>query len=285
MKAIILAGGRGSRMYPATIAISKHLFLIYDKPMIYYSFSIALMAGINKILIIAGNEHIEAFRNLFGDGSSLGIHIEYRIQDEPRGIAEAFIIGEKFIGNDSVCLILGDNFFYGDSFVSHLIRLSQLKEGAGIFAYHEKKPEEFGVVEFDKTGRVLSIKEKSKDSNSNYVVPGVYFYDNQVVEIAKSIKPSKRGELEITAVNNVYLEKRKLKVEVLPPDVKWLDTGSYETLLEASNFVKLVQTKTGKMISCLEEISYKNRFIGKSEVAMAAEKYKGTQYSEYLLSI
>lgn len=285
MKAIILAGGKGSRMYPATVAISKHLFLIYDKPMIYYSFSIALMAGINEILIIAGNEHIEAFRNLFGDGSNLGIHIEYRIQDEPRGIAEAFIIGEKFIGNDSVCLILGDNFFYGDSFVYHLKALSQLKEGAGIFAYQEKNPEEFGVVEFDETGRVLSIKEKSKDSNSNYVVPGVYFYDNHVIEVAKSIKPSKRGELEITTVNNVYLEKGKLKVEVLPPDVKWLDTGSYETLLEASNFVKSVQAETGNMISCLEEISYKNRFIGKSEVAMAAEKYKGTQYSEYLLSI
>jgi len=285
MKGIILAGGKGTRLYPMTQAISKQLLPIYDKPMIYYPLSILMMAGIREILIISTPEDTPIYEKLLGNGSNLGIQIEYKVQENPRGLADAFILGEKFIGTESVCLILGDNIFYGQDFVRQLKDASNLKEGAIVFGYPVKDPRSFGVVEFDENRRVVSIEEKPQKPKSNYAVPGLYFYDNSVVEIAKKVEPSARGEIEITAVNNTYLEKGNLNVILLGRGMAWLDTGTPDGMLKAAEYVEAVQSRQGFYIACLEEIAWRNKFISDAQFKEVGESLKMTDYGQYILSL
>lgn len=284
MKGIILAGGSGTRLYPITKAVSKQILPLYDKPMIYYPMSVLMLSEIKEVLVISTPRDITLFKELFGDGSWLGMKIEYAVQDKPRGLADAFIVGEKFIGNDSVALVLGDNIFYGQSFTSTLksaVKKVNTDGGAVIFGYFVKDPTAYGVVEFDKNGTALGIEEKPAKPKSNYAVPGLYFYDNSVINIAKNVKPSARGEIEITAVNNAYLDEKKLKVELMGRGMAWLDTGTYDGLLEASNFIATIQKRQGMYVSCLEEIAYRNGWINKEQLQELAAGYK-TSYGEYL---
>lgn len=285
MKGIILAGGSGSRLYPITKGISKQLLPIYDKPMIYYPLSVLMLSKIKEVLIISNPEYISFYKNLLGDGTNLGMRFEYTIQESPRGLADAFIVGEDFIGNDSVCLILGDNIFYGQGFVPKLLNASQTEKGATIFGYYVPDPREFGVVEFDNEYNVMSIEEKPDKPKSHYAVPGLYYYDNSVINRAKNLKPSKRGELEITDLNREYLNEGKLKVELLGRGFAWLDTGTYEGLANASNFVRTMQERTGLYISCLEEIAYRNKWITREELITLGREYEKTEYGKYILSI
>ncbi|WP_059003186.1 glucose-1-phosphate thymidylyltransferase RfbA [Bittarella massiliensis (ex Durand et al. 2017)] len=285
MKGIILAGGAGTRLYPSTIATSKQILTVYDKPMIYYPMSTLMLAGIREVLIISTPRDIGNFQELFGDGSQLGMDISYAIQSEPRGLADAFIVGADFIGKDNVCLVLGDNIFYGYSFTERLRAAVNRSEGATIFGYHVSNPTEFGVVEFDDEGNVLSIEEKPQQPKSNYAVPGLYFYDNQVVNIARSVEPSARGEIEITAVNNAYLAAGKLKVELFGRGMAWLDTGTHRAMLDAANFVEAVQTRQGLYIACLEEIAYRNGFIGKEQLLEQANRLSKSEYGQYLYQV
>lgn len=282
MKGIILAGGSGTRLFPMTKVISKQLVPIYDKPMVYYPLSVLMLAGIKEVMIISNPEYIDMYRNLLEDGSKLGMSFTYVVQDKPRGLADAFIVGEEFIGNDSVCLILGDNVFYSQGFSGILKKAATIEEGGLIFGYRVNNPQEFGVIDFDDEMNALSIEEKPEKPKSHYAVPGLYFYDNSVVEIAKNVKPSKRGEIEITSVNNAYLEQKKLKVEILGRGFAWLDTGTPDGLLEASNFVRTLQHRQGLQVACLEEIAYKNKWISKEELIKLAEEQEKTDYGKYL---
>lgn len=284
MKGIILAGGSGTRLYPITKAVSKQILPLYDKPMIYYPLSVLMLAGIREVLIISTPRDIKLFEELFGDGAWLGMHFEYAVQDKPRGLADAFIVGKDFIGNDDVALVLGDNIFYGQSFTATLKSAAEKiknDRGAVIFGYYVKDPTAYGVVEFDKNGNVLGIEEKPSQPKSNYAVPGLYFYDNSVVQIAQNVKPSARGEIEITTVNNTYLENNALKVELLGRGMAWLDTGTYDGLLEASNFIATIEKRQGMYVSCIEEIAYYNGWISKDDLLKLASIYK-TEYGEYL---
>ena len=285
MKGIILAGGSGTRLYPVTKAMSKQMVPIYDKPMIYYPMSVLMLAGIREILIISTPRDIVNFKELFKDGSEFGLKIEYAIQEQPNGLAEAFIIGEEFIGDDNVAMILGDNIFYGQSFTSHLKEASELKSGAMVFGYYVQDPRAFGVVGFDENGKVTSLEEKPEKPKSKYAVPGLYFYDNSVVEKAKALKPSPRGELEITDLNKVYMEEGTLKVNLLGRGMAWLDTGTHVSMLKASNFVEAVQTTQGTFIACLEEIAYRQGWISKEKVRELAKPLMKTEYGKYLIDI
>lgn len=285
MKGIILAGGAGTRLYPSTLAVSKQILTVYDKPMIYYPMSTLMLAKIKDVLIISTPRDLPCYKELFGNGSQLGMHIEYAVQDKPRGLADAFIIGEKFIGDDSVCLVLGDNIFYGYGFSERLARASARKSGATIFGYHVSNPTAFGVVEYDKDWNVLSIEEKPEHPKSNYAVPGLYFYDNDVIEIAKNVKPSARGEIEITSINNEYLRRGTLKVELFGRGMAWLDTGTHRAMLDAANFIEAVQTRQGLYVACLEEIAYNNGFINKEQLLSQADKLKTTEYGQYLYKL
>lgn len=285
MKGIVLAGGKGTRLYPMTKAVSKQLLPIYDKPLIYYPLSILLLAGLRDILIISTPEDTPVYEKLLGDGSRLGVCLSYQVQQAPRGLAEAFIIGESFIGTDSVCLILGDNMFYGQNMSRILWNARDRKSGATIFGYPEKDPRTFGVVEFDKDRNVLSLEEKPSIPKSNYAVPGLYFYDNQVVDIAKRIRPSSRGELEITSVNNEYLRMGQLHVELMGRGMAWLDTGTPQGMLKAAEYVEAVQSRQGFYISCLEEIAWRRGFISRAQLQTLGEELKMTEYGQYLLSI
>lgn len=284
MKGIILAGGSGTRLYPITKSVSKQSLPIYDKPMIYYPMSVLMLAGIKDILIVSTPRDIRMFKELFEDGSHLGLNIEYAVQEQPNGLAEAFIIGEEFIGDDKVALVLGDNIFYGYGF-SERLKNAVERDEATIFGYHVVEPQAFGVVEFDKDLNVLSIEEKPENPKSNYAVPGLYFYDNDVIEIAKNLKPSARGELEITSVNNEYLRRGKLKVELFGRGMAWLDTGTHKGLLEASNFVEAVQTRQGLYVACLEEIAYRKGYINKSQLLELAKPLMKTDYGKYLVKV
>lgn len=287
MKGIILAGGKGTRLYPNTIAVSKQLLPIYDKPLIYYPLSVLLLAGIRDILIISTPEDTPNYERLLGDGSRLGVHIEYKVQDTPRGLADAFILGADFIGDDSVCLVLGDNVFYGKDFTKILKTAMKEAEtnGAAIFGFPVKNPKAFGVVEFDKKHNVISIEEKPEKPKSNYAVPGLYFYDNEVVQIAKNVKPSARGEIEITSINNHYLEAGKLKVTLMGRGISWLDTGTPKGMQKAGNFVKTVQEMQGFYISCIEEIAWRRGFINDDQLKKLGEELSMTDYGQYILSL
>ncbi len=284
MKGIILAGGSGTRLYPITKSVSKQILPLYDKPMIYYPLSVLMLAGIREVLIISTPRDIHCFEELFGDGEWLGMHFEYSVQDKPRGLADAFIVGKDFIGSDDVALVLGDNIFYGQSFTATLKKAAEkirTQKGAVIFGYYVADPTAYGVVEFDKNGKVLGVEEKPAKPKSNYAVPGLYFYDNSVVEIAANVKPSTRGEIEITAVNSEYLARQQLKVELLGRGMAWLDTGTYDGLLEASNFIATIEKRQGLYVSCIEEIAYANGWLSKEKLLELAKGYK-TDYGRYL---
>lgn len=285
MKGIILAGGTGSRLYPITRSISKQILPIYDKPMIYYPLSVLMLADIREVLIISTGRDIDSFRELLGDGSDIGMRLEYAVQEKPRGLAEAFIIGEEFIGSDKVCLILGDNIFYGGGISLAVKEAAKLEKGAVIFGYPVPNPKAFGVVEFDENNNVVSIEEKPEHPKSRYAVPGLYFYDNDVVEIAKTVQPSVRGEIEITSINNEYLRRGELKVQPFGRGLAWLDTGTHENLLAAANFVQIVQKRQGVYIACIEEIAYRMGYITKEQLIKLAQPMLKTEYGEYLVKV
>ena len=285
MRGIILAGGSGTRLYPITKAISKQINPIYDKPMIYYPLSILMLAGIREILVISTPRDLPLFKELLGNGEDFGVRLEYAVQEKPNGLAEAFIIGEEFINGDSCALVLGDNIFYGHGLTGILKEAEARKEGATIFGYYVSNPKDFGVVEFDKDGKVISLEEKPQNPKSNYAVPGLYFYDNTVVEKAKKVKPSKRGELEITSINEMYLQEEKLHVVNFGRGMAWLDTGTHDALLEAANFVKTIQSRQGVMVACLEEIAYRNGWISKEKVLELAKPLMKSKYGEYLINL
>ncbi len=285
MKGIILAGGHGTRLYPMTLPVSKQLLPVYDKPMVYYPLSTLMLAGIREILIISTPEELPRFKKLFESGEQLGLKVEYKEQTEPRGIADAFIVGKDFIGSDSVCLILGDNIFYGHDLISMLEKSSRVEKGAVVFGYYVKNPERYGVVEFDKNKKVISIEEKPDNPKSNFAVVGLYFYDNNVVELAQMIKPSERGEIEITDINNEYLKRGEMKVELMGRGYAWLDTGTISSLLDASMFVKTIEDRQGLKISCPEEIAFRKNYISRPELKHLADKLYPSEYGKYLLGI
>jgi glucose-1-phosphate thymidylyltransferase len=285
MKGIILAGGSGTRLYPVTMSISKQILPVYDKPMVYYPLSVLMLAGIREVLIISTPEDIHLYENLLGDGNQIGISISYAIQPSPDGLAQAFIIGEKFINYEKVCLILGDNIFYGHGFGHELLKIADFEDGAVIFGYFVNDPERYGVVEFDKDGKVISLEEKPPNPKSNYALTGLYFYSNDVVEKAKTLKPSKRGELEITDLNRLYLKESRLNVKILGRGMAWLDTGTHESLLQAANYIQTIEMRQGLKISCIEEIAYKRGFITREELLNIASKMKNSTYGQYLLQL
>ena len=282
MKGIILAGGSGTRLYPLTKSISKQIMPIYDKPMIYYPLSVLMLANIREILIISTERDLPVFKELLGDGSDFGVRLEYKVQEKPNGLAEAFLIGEEFVGNDNVALILGDNIFFGSGFSGLLEEAGKIKEGAVIFGYPVKDPTSYGVVEFDQNGKAISLEEKPKVPKSNFAIPGLYFYDNTVIEKAKNVKPSSRGELEITTVNEMYLNEKNLNVKILGRGIAWLDTGTHEALHEAANFVEAIQKRQGFYIACIEEIAYKKGWIDNKKIEELAETLQKTEYGKYL---